>query len=632
MGIMMVDKHPLGTGFRKLLICIFYFLTALSLFQGQSKASSHERVDLFFVIDNSGSMRKNDPDSLTPQTVRTFLQHLSSATRVGMVMFDQKARLLEPLGLLADQQAKQRLMQSLDEIDYRGKFTDSAAGIERALYELKTSGSPEARRCLIFITDGIVDTGNKQKDAELTQWLKNDLTAESRDLGIRIFGIAFTENADFALIQALAQRTGGSYYRAYNPEDIADVLDQIQSQLVPAPVVQPTVQPDHAMTEKESAVQKTIATGQEDRNGVDAAPKPSAAPPDRGFFKFYLSLILIIFILIGLLVYLVYKVFGWPPRAGVLRPGKARDIGSAPPEVPLPEWQLHNLENPESSATHFNKLKISIGRDEKNDLVIAKPTVSNIHATIEFRDETFFLEDQRSTNGTRLNDRQVEPGQPVRLKSGDRIKFANHEYKFVRLDQLISGDTIMMSVTSLAEEPRLPGSPSSTLRADDEKNLFNTLEHHLDQIKALGVKYNDFVIQYLAKDTVRTLSIQARENMQQTMADSDQHCSPLIKGRAFFVVCTLPVPIARTAEWFTERYGGFTQFVFKWIRSDAYDVTACDVFCIVTFGLDQGHWVSITIVPTYEGDDTVEIMSVDFLTEAEKVSLALDFDDHGRVL
>ena len=126
-------------------------------------------------------------------------------------------------------------MQSLDKIGYNGRFTNSAAGIERAIYELKTSGRAEALRCLIFLTDGIVDTGDKRKDAELTQWLKSDLTAECRDLGIRIFGVAFTENADYALIQALSQRTGGSYYRAHSPEDIADVLNQIQSQLVPAP-------------------------------------------------------------------------------------------------------------------------------------------------------------------------------------------------------------------------------------------------------------------------------------------------------------------------------------------------------------------------------------------------------------
>ena len=144
-------------------------------------------------------MRKNDPHFMTLQTVRTFLQRLSSETRVGIVSFDEKARLLEPLASISDANANQRLMQSLDQIDFKGKFTNSASGIERALYELKTSVHPKSQRCIIFLTDGIIDTGNEQKDAQLTQWLKNDLTVECREEGIRIFGIAFTENADFTL-------------------------------------------------------------------------------------------------------------------------------------------------------------------------------------------------------------------------------------------------------------------------------------------------------------------------------------------------------------------------------------------------------------------------------------------------
>ena len=47
---------------------------------------------------------------------------------------------------------------------------------------------------------------------------------------------------------------------------------------------------------------------------------------------------------------------------------------------------------------------------------------------------------------------------------------------------------------------------------------------------------------------------------------------------------------------------------------------------------NKNTWVSITIVPTHSDSDPVEIMSVDFLNEEEKASLALDFDNHGRVI
>jgi pSer/pThr/pTyr-binding forkhead associated (FHA) protein len=497
------------------------------------------------------------------------------------------------------------------------------------LYELKNSGRPEAQRCIIFLTDGIIDTGEKQKDAELTQWLKDDLTAESRSLGIRIFGIAFTENADFFLIQALAQRTEGAYYRAYSTAEIAGVLDQIQTQLETPPSAEPQAQtePSQPSTTLSAPVNNLPI---EEPKPSQAAPAPQ--PSSKSFLKYYLPLVLIIFILIGLLAFIVYKLFVRPPRFTDQALRMSPPAPFPPVQMEPPEWQLIDLGKPGTPSINFNTFKVTVGRDEKNDLVIPHPTISNSHATIEFKEDAFFLEDQRSTNGTRLNDRKVSAGQAVRLKSGDRIEFANYNFRFVRLDQLISGDTVMLSVTSIMpDQGKLPSS-SATLLANDEKQLIRSMEHHLDQIRALGVKYREFVSRNFSEETVRSLSVLARENMQQTMADGDQHCAPLVKEQAFYVVCTLPMPIAGAADWFGERYGGFTQFVFKWIRSEAYNVTDSDVFCIITFGMDQGHWVSITIVPTHEAEDAVEIMSVDFLSETEKASLALDFDDHGRVL
>ena len=132
-----------------LLLSIFFYSPNIC------RSASDENVDLFFVIDNSGSMRKNDPEFMTPQIVLEFLQRLSPTTRVGMVAFDKKARLLEPLAPVAGAKAKERLIQSLVEIDYKGKFTNSAAGIERALYEFSVSGRPVSQKCVIFLTDGI---------------------------------------------------------------------------------------------------------------------------------------------------------------------------------------------------------------------------------------------------------------------------------------------------------------------------------------------------------------------------------------------------------------------------------------------------------------------------------------------
>src|SRR5690606_16320973 len=97
------------------------------------------------------------------------------------------------------------------------------------------------------------DTGNVNRDVEKSRWLQQDLAAGAADAGIQIFSIAFTDEADFQLIQALAQRTGGEYYRALQPEDLQNVFTQVHTiinkvtdpepEVVAPPPVEPPLQP-----------------------------------------------------------------------------------------------------------------------------------------------------------------------------------------------------------------------------------------------------------------------------------------------------------------------------------------------------------------------------------------------------
>ncbi len=196
-------------------------------------AASSAPNDLVLVLDNSGSMKKNDPDFLTGVAVRKFFDELSSDSRIAILVFDQGARLVMPLTQI-DEASRANFARSLDQIKYNGLYTDSPAAIERAIYELRMNARPEAYRSIVFMTDGIVDTGNEAMDAEKSDWLRNDLAAEAAELGIRIFGIAFTDNADFLLIQSLSKRTSGKYFRAYSAADIDGVFRRVTEELARA--------------------------------------------------------------------------------------------------------------------------------------------------------------------------------------------------------------------------------------------------------------------------------------------------------------------------------------------------------------------------------------------------------------
>ena len=70
-----------------------------------------------------------------------------------------------------------------------------------------------------------------------------------------------------------------------------------------------------------------------------------------------------------------------------------------------------------------------IGRSRRCDIVLTDPNVSRQHAEIRRQDDGFMLLDLGSTNGTRVNRRDVKQ---VVLQHGDRIELGTTEFLFER--------------------------------------------------------------------------------------------------------------------------------------------------------------------------------------------------------
>jgi pSer/pThr/pTyr-binding forkhead associated (FHA) protein len=134
-----------------------------------------------------------------------------------------------------------------------------------------------------------------------------------------------------------------------------------------------------------------------------------------------------------------------------MRPDFQAPRTSAPmPEAKLIDPQKIVFEQP----IDLNKSKMTIGRDSNNDIIIPKDTVSSLHAAIDYKDGYFALEDQRSSNGTRLNEHPIEAYKPIRLKSGDRLKFDIYEFTFFVAGQTPVGGTFLGGKDDITSGPR----------------------------------------------------------------------------------------------------------------------------------------------------------------------------------
>ena len=70
-------------------------------------------------------------------------------------------------------------------------------------------------------------------------------------------------------------------------------------------------------------------------------------------------------------------------------------------------------------------------RNGEVDGMIADETVSRIHAKITKEEDSYYLEDLNSTNGTYRNGERLNYKERIRLEKNDRISFAKINYRFV---------------------------------------------------------------------------------------------------------------------------------------------------------------------------------------------------------
>ncbi len=121
------------------------------------------------------------------------------------------------------------------------------------------------------------------------------------------------------------------------------------------------------------------------------------------------------------------------PTRTLVQPGPPEIMRELPPS----EYLVFPIRKTERSLiARF----YSVGQTRNNDIVIRDVTVSKFHAF--FQDaadgEGFVLQDARSTNGTFVNGMRVPrqgQGDPVVVRSGDRVRFGNVELSFLAADE-----------------------------------------------------------------------------------------------------------------------------------------------------------------------------------------------------
>ena len=184
-----------------------------------------EGIDIALSLDISGSMSENFAPGVTRleaarDVLREFIRG-RPGDRIGVVVFQADALPLQSLTL--DHDALDVAVANLD-TNLLADGTALGLGLGGAISLLRES--PAASRIAILLTDG------RHNEEETLDPLDAANLASSS--GVRVYTIGITEGrsgglqpVDDVLLTEMAERTGGQYFEAGSPDDLAAVYDEI---------------------------------------------------------------------------------------------------------------------------------------------------------------------------------------------------------------------------------------------------------------------------------------------------------------------------------------------------------------------------------------------------------------------
>ncbi len=190
-------------------------------------------IDIMIALDISGSM-VNSFDflpknrlSVSKNLLKDFVEKREN-DRIGLVLFAGAAYLQSPL--TSDKTALQELIGEAEENKIEEQGTAIGDALVLSTYRLKNSKAKS--RIILLLTDGVSNTG--RMDPETASFT-------TKAFGIKVYSIGIGKETgvyetNYDALTTISNETNGKFFRAETPEDLSQVLAEINSlEVTPLP-------------------------------------------------------------------------------------------------------------------------------------------------------------------------------------------------------------------------------------------------------------------------------------------------------------------------------------------------------------------------------------------------------------
>lgn len=199
------------------LVLLFAVGALFQFFYGLGGLKRAVPQDYALVLDRSGSMAQTDPDGRSLEAAKNLIHKMSADNRAAIVLFHDEPRLLLPMTALADEPARSRAADRLNEAGTPEHGTNIGSALELVSRHLDETGQPGRNSAVILISDGHSDVN---LDRTLAPYLKQDVP-------VYTVGVQMDSDAGTRLLKRIANRTGARFYSVDRAEDITGVFSTI---------------------------------------------------------------------------------------------------------------------------------------------------------------------------------------------------------------------------------------------------------------------------------------------------------------------------------------------------------------------------------------------------------------------
>ena len=184
--------------------------------------TDRKAANVEIVVDTSGSMSDDDKLSQAREGLQVFLRQFSSRDRVGLVTFSSYTQMIVPIGeMTTNRHALEDAVSNLTAGGGTAVYDATAQGVAQ-IAALHDSTRINA---VVVLTDG-EDNASRMTTSKLAADL--GAHAEDQEHNVRVFTIAYGNDANKTILESIATASGGKAYVG-DPNQIADVYRQISS-------------------------------------------------------------------------------------------------------------------------------------------------------------------------------------------------------------------------------------------------------------------------------------------------------------------------------------------------------------------------------------------------------------------